>query len=115
MEDDLLRPGGDYTIAVVRAESARIAAQEGHENGNADVSKTYDIVYIDGAVRNPALWKPGRIKGRIMESPTRGVYDVIWLDAESHPLPGEIKATLESDILSFQMPVLLSTVRFLRK
>lgn len=115
MEDDLLRPGGDYTIAVVRAESARIAAQEGHENGNADVSKTYDIVYIDGAVRNPGLWKPGRVKGQIMESPTRGVYDVIWLDAESHPLPGEIKATVESDILALQMPVLQSTVRFLRK
>ena len=94
-DESRLRPGGDYRLAL-------IAAPDGG----------YEIIYLEGAVRNGAAWKSGMLRGKMQESKIPGVYDVEWLGADFRPLPDTGKAQLESPgLLSIHFPYLASTLR----
>ena len=77
-DDDQLRTGGDYRLAIV-----------------ADGSD-YRIVYLSGAVKTPGRWKPGMTKGYLRRSGFGDVYDMEWIDPSGSSLPGEIKAQLSA-------------------
>lgn len=62
LDDTRLRMGGSYRLAIV---------------ADAD---GYQLIYLDGAVKNPDRWEAGATKGRLNRTSFKGVYDVIWLD-----------------------------------
>lgn len=87
LEDNLLRMGGDYRLALVKN------------------SRGYDIFYIDGARKSASRWLPGMTKGRLTATDFRNVFDVEWLDPSAAPLGGGIKAQfMAPDILVLQFP-----------
>ncbi len=92
LEDDYLRMGGDYRLALVR-------------NGN-----DYDIIYISGAVKNPGLWNPGMYKGKLKASAFDGVYDVEWIDSSGRSV-NAIKAQYENDLIKVIFTELSSELR----
>lgn len=97
LEETLLQMGGDYRLAVVR-------------HGEA-----YDIIYLDGAKVNGALWHPGMLKGRLIPGAFPGIYDVEWIDAEGLVMSHSLKAqTGDGGVLTLQFPYQQSVVR-LRK
>ncbi|MDE6382088.1 MAG: hypothetical protein K2L57_04385, partial [Muribaculaceae bacterium] len=77
-DDSLLRPGGDYRLALV---------SDGSD---------YRIVYLSGASKAPGRWKPGMTKGYLRQSGFSDVYDMEWIDPAGSPLCGEIKAQLSA-------------------
>ena len=95
LEDNYMRMGGEYRIALVKSESG------------------YDMVYLDGAVKNPGEWKPGMKKGRLTTSPFENVYNVEWIDASGDIISGA-KAQFESPMLRIIFPEHSSELR-LRK
>lgn len=97
LEEDLLKLGGDYRLAIVKD------------------GETYVIVYLGGASVNAPLWKPGMIKGILNPSPFPGIYDAVWYDAEELPLSHDIKAqTGEGATLLIQFPYQSSQIRLRR-
>lgn len=74
LEESMLRSGGDYRLAMLRD------------------GKDYELIYVDGADKNPEIWRPGMVKARLVATPFDDVYDVVWLDAGMNPVPGDIKA-----------------------
>lgn len=86
LEEDRLRMGGNYRLAIVK-------------NGT-----DYDIVYLGGARKNPGLWTPGMIKGRLSATPFEGIYDVIWIDSSGREISDEVKAQLDGDLLDITFP-----------
>lgn len=105
LDEDKMRPGGDYRVAII--------ADPENDNGNRR-NKNYIIVYLDGAIVNPALWQPGMLKGRLLNSGFQNVWQVEWTDATGTPVPYEIKAEYSSPVLTLTFPYQNSTVR-LRK
>lgn len=98
LEEDLLRMGGDYTLALMPRE----------EGG-------YDIIYVAGAAVNAPLWREGMKKGELLPTPFTGVYDTRWTDASGRVLERDIKTQMESpSMLSIQFPYQNSVLR-LRK
>lgn len=98
LEETMLQPGGNYRLAVVAAGSG------------------YELIYLGGARVLPDRWAPGMTKGRLTRTAFKNVYDVEWLDPESRPLPGEIKAQFATpDIITFQFPEHGASVVRLRK
>lgn len=95
LEDDYMRMGGEYRIALVKSESG------------------YDLIYLDGAVKNPGDWQSGMKKGRLLASPFENVYNVEWIDA-SGEIIGGVKAQFESPMLRIIFPEHSSELR-LRK
>ena len=95
MEDQWLRLGGRYTLAVVRS-----------DNG-------YDIIYIDGAQVKKSLWHEGMLKGHMTKTVFSGNYDATWIDATMEPIEKDVQATIENGvILTMNFPVFKSQVRF---
>lgn len=95
MQDEWLRLGGRYTLAVVRA-----------DNG-------YDLIYIDGAQVKKSQWQPGMIKGHINKTIFSGNYDLSWTDATMEPIDNDAYATIENGvILTLNFPTYKSQVRF---
>lgn len=95
MQDEWLRLGGRYTLAVVRAVDG------------------YDLIYIDGAQVKKSLWQPGMLKGHIVKTIFSGNYDATWIDATLEPIDKDVQATIENGvILTLNFPVFKSQVRF---
>lgn len=92
LEDNYLRMGGDYRLAIVR-------------NG-----EDYDIVYLRGAEKNPGLWKSGMLKGRLKASAFKDVYDVEWIDSAGEKCES-IKAQYEAELFRFVFTELSSELR----
>ena len=95
MQDDWLRLGGRYTLAVVQADEG------------------YDIIYIDGAQVMKSQWQPGMLKGHFSKTIFSGNYDLKWIDATMEPIDKDAYATIENGvILTLNFPVYKSQVRF---
>lgn len=95
MQDDWLKLGGRYTLAVVRADDG------------------YDIIYIDGAQVKKSQWQSGMLKGHIQKTIFSGNYDLMWIDATMEPISDDAYATVENGtILSLNFPEYKSQVRF---
>ena len=95
MQDQWLRLGGRYTLAVVRSDDG------------------YDIIYIDGAQVKKLLWHEGMLKGHMTKTVFSGNYDATWIDATMEPLEKDVQATIENGvILTMSFPVFKSQVRF---
>ena len=95
MQDEWLRMGGRYTLAVVRADDG------------------YDIIYIDGAQVKKSLWRPGMLKGHMVKTAFTGNYDLRWIDATMEPIDRDAYATIENGvILTLSFPVYKSQMRF---
>lgn len=94
LDETLLRQGGDYRFAMVRAEDG------------------YDLIYLSGARVNEASWKPGMLKATFRKSGIEGIWDVVWHDAMHQPLSHDIKAQIDaSGSLCIQFPYHSSTLR----
>lgn len=97
LEESLLKMGGNYQLGLIK---------EG---------KDYVVIYLDGATINKSEWISGKIKGRLIATPFKDVFDVEWIDAEGEILSKDIKAQIEdNDILTIQFPYHSSQLR-LRK
>lgn len=95
MEDQWLRLGGRYTLAVVRSDTG------------------YDIIYIDGAQVKKSFWHEGMLKGHMTKTVFSGNYDATWIDATMEPIEKDVQATIENGvILTMNFPVFKSQVRF---
>ena len=95
MQDEWLRIGGRYTLAVVRADDG------------------YDIIYIDGAQVKQSLWLCGMLKGHMTKTVFSGNYDLWWIDATMEPIEKDAYATIENGIImTLNFPVFKSQVRF---
>lgn len=95
MQDEWLRLGGRYTIAVVRADDG------------------YDLIYIDGAQVKKSQWQTGMLKGHIVKTIFSGNYDATWIDATMEPIDKDVQATIENGvIMTLGFPVFKSQVRF---
>ena len=95
MQDEWLRLGGRYTLAIVRSDDG------------------YDLIYIDGAQVKKSMWTPGMIKGHISPTQFTGNYDLRWIDATMEPIGNDTYATVENGvILTLYFPVYKSQVRF---
>lgn len=92
LEDNYLRMGGDYRLAILR-------------NG-----EDYDIIYLQGAEKNPGAWKSGMLKGRLKASAFKDVYDVEWIDSAGEKCES-IKAQYEADLFRFVFIDLSSELR----
>lgn len=96
LDEDLLRMGGDYRLALVN-------------DGDA-----YLLIYLDGARTEPQRWKPGMVKARLISSGFTDIYNVEWFDATGHILSNEIKAQYSAPLITLTFPYHSSTLR-LRK
>ena len=99
-EPDYARPGGRYTLAVVR---------------NSNDTSRFDIVYLGGAEINPDGWEPYMLKGTL--TPTPGLensYTLTWYDATFNVQADENFATLSESprLLTLDFPLLKATFRF---
>lgn len=97
LEEDLLKPGGNYTLACVK---------EG---------ETYEMLYVDGAVVNSEAWREGDVKLKLIPTPFEGVYEVAWIDAMKEPMSHDIIAQKEQeDMMVIQFPYQSSRLRLRR-
>lgn len=96
LEENQLRMGGEYTVAVIATSSG------------------YDMYYLSGGAVMAEKWKPGMLKGRLINSGFENIYDVEWLDVAGTLIETEIKASYESPLLTILFPRLNSSIR-LRK
>lgn len=97
LDEDFLRPGGRYRLLAVA-----------DNNG-------YDMIYLDGATKNPSTWRRGMIKARLDKTSFNKIFNVIWYDVDGRPVDSECMAEITTPgILSVQFPYLSSSFR-LRK
>ncbi len=97
MQDDWLRLGGRYVLAVVR-------------NGDG-----YDLIYIDGAQVKKSMWQTGMFKGHMTKTIFGGNYDLTWIDATMEPIDEDAYATIENGvIMTMEFPIYKSQVRFVK-
>ena len=95
MQDEWLRLGGRYTLAIVRADDG------------------YDLIYIDGAQVKKSQWQWGMLKGHMTKTVFSGSYDLRWMDATMEPIEKDAYATIENGIiLTLNFPIFKSQVRF---
>ena len=95
MEEEWLRLGGRYTLAVVRADDG------------------YDLIYVEGAQVKKSQWQWGMLKGHITKTQFTGNYDLTWIDATMEPIDKDSYATVENGvILTLNFPEYKSQVRF---
>lgn len=95
-DESTLRMGGNYLLAVI---------PEG---------EGYEIRYLSGAKKNPGMWNPGMLKGRLTPTPFGGVYEVEWIDAAGLPLSNNVRAQSDGEILTVSFPYHSSTLRLRR-
>lgn len=94
-DDNLLRPGGDYRIAVKKS------------------SEGYELIYLSGAHDNSELWHSGMIKGYLYPSPEADRFSLHWFDADALPMTNDLWATFSYPYLILQFPYQQSTIRFI--
>lgn len=92
VEDDYLRLGGDYHLAIKKS------------------GLGYDIIYLGGACKNTDSWQPGMLKGRLIPGHFKNVYDVEWLDISGETIT-PIKAEHDDSFLRLIFPELSSEIR----
>ncbi len=95
LEDNHMRMGGEYRLAFVKSKAG------------------YDIIYMDGALKNSGYWKPGMRKGRLIAGPFEDVYNVEWIDS-SGSVVDNAKAQCESGMLRIVFPGYSSEFRLRR-
>lgn len=94
LEETMLRIGGDYRFALVRAGDG------------------YDLIYLSGARVNGERWKPGMVKCHLSSSGIEGVWNVEWIDSMFGSIANDIKAQFENgSTLLIQFPYHDSHVR----
>ncbi|MDE6049775.1 MAG: hypothetical protein K2G09_08820, partial [Paramuribaculum sp.] len=92
--------GGRYTLAIVAAED----------------KSAFDIIYIDGAEVNSDEWNTGMRKGKLIPTPFKDHYDLIWYDSQMEPIEYDATASVDQNvILTLSFPLLKSTLRFVRQ
>ena len=97
LEETLLKMGGDYRFAMVKAKTG------------------YTLVYLSGAKVNAHQWTFGMPKAHLTPSGIDGIWDVVWLDAMHSPLSHELKAQQDKDgTLTVQFPYQSSRLRLVR-
>lgn len=97
LEEDKIRPGGHYRLII------------------AKIADGYELVYLSGAKKNPGLWKPGMLKGKLKSNSFDNIFTVEWIDVDGNVIASEGKAEFSDPaLLTFQFPYLNSTFR-LRK
>jgi len=97
MEDQWLRMGGRYTLAVV----------------SNDKDGGYDLIYVNGAQVKKSLWQPGMVKGHIKPTIFNNNYEASWIDATMQPIDKDVYANVENGvILTIEFPVYKSQLRF---
>lgn len=91
------RPGGHYTLALVRAPER----------------EEYDILLVDGAVTLADQWKPMMLKGTLRPTLFTGHYDLTWIDATFRPMDTDLQATIEEGaLLTLSFPIYKTIMRF---
>ncbi|MBD5327833.1 MAG: hypothetical protein HDR99_05160 [Bacteroides sp.] len=73
-----------------------------------------ELIYVEGAMTNPASWKTGMTKGRLKPTGFDGYYRLQWFDATGRELSGENYAEVNDDlgIMKLTFPALGASVRF---
>lgn len=95
LEDQWLRLGGRYTIAIVN-------------NGHG-----YDVIYVDGALVKKSQWHLGMKKGEMSSTIFTDNFTGKWYDATMSLIDEDVFVTFESGvILNFKFPVYKSQIRF---
>jgi hypothetical protein len=95
MEDQWLKLGGRYTIALVETDSG------------------YDVIYVDGAQVKKSLWHSGMKKAEMTKTIFTDNFTGKWFDATLEPITDDVFVTFESGvILNFKFPVYKSQIRF---
>ena len=95
MEDQWLKLGGRYTIALV------------------ETPQGYDVIYVDGAQVKKSQWQLGMKKGEMIKTIFTDNFTGTWLDATHEAITEDVFVTFESGvILTFKFPVYKSQVRF---
>ncbi|MDE7110052.1 MAG: hypothetical protein K2O49_08830, partial [Muribaculaceae bacterium] len=93
LEENLLRLGGEYRLAIIREENI------------------YNIIYVSGAAVNKDRWREGMLKGILTPGPFQGVYEVTWIDTEGNPISDSVIAQEEGGLITIQFPRQDSTIR----
>lgn len=93
--------GGEYRLAIIK-----------DKNDQGELS--YQIVYLNGAQRRSDIWCKGMIKGRLISTPFKNIYNAEWIDAGGNKVADQVKAEFESPFLRIVFPRLNSEMR-LRK
>lgn len=89
------RPGGTYTLAVVRTPAG-----------------TYDILYISGARILADKWKPCMLKGSLVPTIFVGQYTLMWIDSEFEPITEDLSADItDNSVLALRFPLYESVIR----
>lgn len=97
LDDSLLRPGGEYKLAIVRSAGG------------------YDMLYLSGASVNAGAWRPMMLKGRLTDAGVEGTYNLIWYDAAGKPMTSGLKAQRDSEnTITLHFPAQTSTIRLHR-
>lgn len=95
MEDQWLKLGGRYTIALVETE------------------RGYDVIYVDGAQVKKSLWHSGMKKAEMTQTIFTDNFTGKWFDSTFEPITDDVFVTFESGvILNFKFPVYKSQIRF---
>lgn len=87
MDEQCLRLGGDYRLAVVR-------------DGDG-----YLLLYVDGARVNDVAWHPGMIKGRLVPTPFVNSYDLVWYDSLRESMGRECHASVGGSVMTLEFPL----------
>lgn len=94
-DDELARPGGKYTLAIVPYRNEIF------------------ILYIDGAKILTDSWNRGMIKGRLHDTPFLNHYDLTWYGSEMKAIDDECYATFDSEgVMTCVFPLHKSQLRF---
>ena len=97
LDEDLLRMGGNYSLALIK-----------NDNG-------YYLIYVGGATINPESWKTGMIKATLTPTKFNGTYNVIWYDSAMRPLSKDITAHIEGNhLMLIAFPYQSSHIRLTR-
>lgn len=124
LEESQIILGGNYLIAIVEDNNPYDGTDDKYFNSfqknqlkdsATENQQIYLLLYISGAQKNSANWKPGMIKGTIKTTPFKGIYDITWYDVDGKPLFKDLKVQEgEGNTLSIQFPYQSSMLR-LRK
>lgn len=111
--------GGNYTLAIMPMDEVRASLYSDPDFINRPSDERYPIdsanfaiIYLAGATSYPHLWHAGDIKGLLTLSPFTNTYELIWIDSTGQPITFGANATFDSNLLSFNFPLLQSLIRF---
>lgn len=97
-DDSRARLGGNYSVIILAADGG------------------YEILYLDGARVNGAMWQPLMIKGMLKATPFERHYNLVWYDSMMTRMDEENHATLsEEGVFSLEFPLYRSRIRLFRQ